>query len=66
MREAGPASVSTTGRLLASAIGTAHAHVPASTSPSLVANYNQTVVNEGDTILIVGPTARVEAFAQLR
>ncbi len=27
---------------------------------------NQTVVNEGDTILIVGPTAQVEAFAQLR
>lgn len=27
---------------------------------------NQTVVNEGDTILIVGPTKQVEAFAQLR
>jgi trk system potassium uptake protein TrkA len=27
---------------------------------------NQTVVNDGDTILIVGPTAKVEAFAQLR
>ena len=27
---------------------------------------NQTVVNEGDTILIVGPTVQVEAFAQLR
>lgn len=27
---------------------------------------NQTVIDEGDTILIVGPTAKVEAFAQLR